>query len=384
MSIMGVTFHIVSVLLLSPILVISSSIYAATKTTNDTQLTAKITLGRYLFNDNRLSKTGNRSCALCHASDLGWTNRFAKVPDINGNPTTLNTPSLLNSVMLSTFMQRQPHLTTLEDTIKLPLFSLHPPEMGMTHSLLLTRLAQANNVYQPLFQASFGDQTITTPKVIDALSQYVATITDTNTAYHAFINGDQTALNSQQQQGLALFTSPRLNCSQCHGGPLLNQPQDSDRLYYNTGLYGIKNNIGEYGYPQHEIGLRQFTQQKIDDGKFRIPSLINVMNTDPWGHDGSFNRLEAVIDSYAAGGRIITIGPNKGDGRRHPNKDQHLQGFTLTTTDKQALLAFFSSLNIRDMSKDPMHQTPFCQIIPLKTKRDLPDCIAPFPLQQQE
>jgi cytochrome c peroxidase len=64
---MGVTFHIVSVLLLSPILVISSSIYAATKTTNDTQLTAKITLGRYLFNDNRLSKTGNRSCALCHA-----------------------------------------------------------------------------------------------------------------------------------------------------------------------------------------------------------------------------------------------------------------------------------------------------------------------------
>lgn len=36
------------------------------------------------------------------------------------------------------------------------------------------------------------------------------------------------------------------------------------------------------------------------------------------------------------------------------------------------------------MSKDPMHQTPFCQIIPLKTKRDLPDCIAPFPLQQQE
>ncbi len=382
MSIMGVTFHTVSVLLLSPIFIMSSPIFAATTAITATQQTAKITLGRYLFNDNRLSKTGNRSCALCHAADLGWTNRFAKVPDINGYPTTLNTPSLLNSAMLSTFMQRQPHLTTLEDTIKLPLFSLHPPEMGMTDGLLLTRLQQADTLYKPLFQTSFNDGTITTAKVIDALSEYVATISDTDTAYQAFINGDKTALNSQQQQGLALFTSKRLSCSQCHGGQLLNQPQTSDTVYYNTGLYGIKNNLDKYSYPRHEVGLRQFTQQQTDDGKFRIPSLINVINTGPWGHDGSFNRLEAVIDSYAAGGRIITIGPNKGDGRRHPNKDQRLQGFTLTTTEKQALLAFFSSLSTRDMSKETAHQTPFCQIIPLKNKQDLPTCIAAFPLQQ--
>ncbi|OBU29367.1 cytochrome-c peroxidase [Photobacterium kishitanii] len=379
---MRVIFHTVSVLLLSPMLIISPAVYAATKTTNEIQQAAKITLGRYLFNDNRLSKTGNRSCALCHAPDLGWTNRFAKVPDINNSPTTLNTPSLLNSAQLTTFMQRQPNLTTLTDTIKLPLFSLHPPEMGMTDALLLTRLQQADTLYQPLFKASFGDNTLSTPKVIDALSNYVATIRDTNTAYQAFIDGDKTALNEQQQQGLALFTSQRLNCSQCHAGPLLNQPKASKTVYYNTGLYGITNNSDEYGYPQHEVGLRQFTQQKNDDGKFRIPSLINVINTGPWGHDGSFNRLEAVLDSYAAGGRIITVGPNKGDGRKHPNKDQRLQGFTLTTTEKQALLAFFSSLNTRDMSKDPAHQSPFCQIIPLKTKQDPPNCITAFPLQQ--
>nr|WP_305809778.1 cytochrome-c peroxidase [Photobacterium kishitanii] len=78
-------------------LIISPAVYAATKTTNEIQQAAKITLGRYLFNDNRLSKTGNRSCALCHAPDLGWTNRFAKVPDINGNPTTLNTPRFLTA-----------------------------------------------------------------------------------------------------------------------------------------------------------------------------------------------------------------------------------------------------------------------------------------------
>lgn len=379
---MGVTFHTVPMLLLSLLFVLSSPLYAAQKTIDDTRLTATQILGRYLFNDNRLSKTGNRSCALCHAPDLGWTNRFAKVPDINGNPTTLNTPSLLNSVMLTTFMQRQPHLTTLEETIKLPLFSLHPPEMGMTNALLLTRLQQVKTLYEPLFRASFGDSRITTTKVLIALSQYVATITDTNTAYHAFINGDKTALNAQQQQGLALFTSQRLSCSQCHNGPLLNQPQTNDEPYFNTGLYGIKNKAGIYNYPSQEMGLRHFTQQPFDDGKFRIPSLINVTNTGPWGHDGSFHHLEAVIDSYAAGGRVITIGPNTGDGRLHPNKDPRLQGFTLTTAEKKALLAFFSSLNTRDMSNDPKHQNPFCQIVPLKTKQDLPNCIAPFPLKK--
>ncbi|WP_408900086.1 cytochrome-c peroxidase [Photobacterium piscicola] len=379
---MGVTFHTVPMLLLSLLLVLSSPLYAAQKIIDDTRLTATQTLGRYLFNDNRLSKTGNRSCALCHAPDLGWTNRFAKVPDIHGNPTTLNTPSLLNSVMLTTFMQRQPYLTTLEDAITLPLFSLHPPEMGMTDALLLTRLQQASALYKPLFKASFGDSRITTTRVLTALSHYVATISDTNTAYKAFLDGDNTALNDQQQQGLALFTSQRLNCFQCHSGSLLNQPLIHNSLYYNTGLYGIKNNAGDYGYPQHEMGLRYFTQQTFDDGKFRIPSLINVTNTGPWGHDGSFHHLGAVLDSYAAGGRVITIGPNKGDGRQHPNKDPHLQGFTLTTTEKQALLAFFSSLNTRDMSHDFAHQSPFCQIVPLKTKQDLPNCIAPFPLQK--
>ncbi|PSU29364.1 cytochrome-c peroxidase [Photobacterium aquimaris] len=379
---MTVTYRIIAVLFLTPLIALTSTLYAATMTQNDRQDVAKVTLGKYLFNDNRLSKTGNRSCALCHAPDLGWTNRFAKVPDINNNPTTLNTPSLLNSALLTAFMQRQPNLTTLSDTIKLPLFSLHPPEMGMTDALLLKRLQQANTLYQPLFKASFGDSTISTARVINALSRYVMTIVDTDTAYHAFIKGDKTALNSQQQQGLILFNSQRLGCSQCHAGPLLNQPPATNNHYYNTGLYGIKNNLEEYGYPTHETGLRQFTQQKMDDGKFRIPSLINVNNTGPWGHDGSFNQLEAVLDSYAAGGRVITVGPNKGDGRQHLSKDPRLQGFKLTPAEKQALLAFFVSLSTRDMSKDPAHQSPFCQIIPLKTKQDPPNCITAFPLQQ--
>ncbi|SMY15637.1 cytochrome-c peroxidase [Photobacterium aquimaris] len=379
---MTVTYRTIAVLFFTPLVALTSTLYAATIPQNEKRDAAKVTLGKYLFNDNRLSKTGNRSCALCHAPDLGWTNRFAKVPDINNNSTTLNTPSLLNSVQLTAFMQRQPNLTTLTDTIKLPLFSLHPPEMGMTDTLLLKRLQQANTLYQPLFEASFGDSTITTARVISALSRYVATIIDTDTAYHAFIKGDKTALNSQQQQGLTLFRSQRLGCSQCHAGSLLNQPSATTNLYYNTGLYGIKNTGEEYGYPADETGLRQFTLQKIDDGKFRIPSLINVNNTGPWGHDGSFHRLEAVLDSYAAGGRIITVGPNKGDGRKHLSKDPRLQGFRLTPDEKQALIAFFASLSTRDMSKDPAHQSPFCQIIPLKTKQDPPNCITAFQLQQ--
>ncbi|MGL4601111.1 MAG: cytochrome c peroxidase, partial [Plesiomonas sp.] len=44
-------------------------------------LSAEEELGRYLFNDVRLSFLGNRSCAVCHSPDLGWTNRFSRTPD---------------------------------------------------------------------------------------------------------------------------------------------------------------------------------------------------------------------------------------------------------------------------------------------------------------
>lgn len=340
-------------------------------------LANKVELGRYLFNDVRLSKFGNRSCGLCHSPDHGWTNSFSRSIDINDQTGTLNTPSLLNAGKYSIYMQRSVGLNDLKTTIMLPLFSQQPKEMGMTEELLLERLNGSKEIYGPLFEQSFSSEKVTTDRVLTALSAYVNTIQSIDTAYQRYRDGDLQALTMEQKKGMRLFNSDSLKCSQCHGGELLNQPNEGES-FANTGLYGLRISEGEYMYPPQEAGLEKFTGNKGDNGKFRIPSLINVINTGPWGHDGSFKYLETVIDAYSSGGRITKFGPNTGDGRLHPNKDERIQGFSMTEEQKRQLLSFLSALTVPESAFSSGYQSPFCSLVPLMNKPDAKNCLPPF------
>ena len=174
------------------------------------------------------------------------------------------------------------------------------------------------------------------------------------------------------------FFSERLKCSQCHGGNLMNQPKDRQTKFANVGLYGIKHSDGQITYPSDEIGLESQSGKRADNGRFRIPSLINVVKTGPWGHDGSFQSLGAVIDSYAAGGRVILKGNHIGDGRVHPSKDVKITGFSISPTEKDALIAFLSALSVSDASVPVNKQSPFCSLVQLKNRPDHMGCIHPF------
>ena len=48
-------------------------------------------------------------------------------------------------------------------------------------------------------------------------------------------------------------------------------------------------------------------------------------------HDGSIPTLDAAVDHYANGGRVIADGPLAGDGRANPYKDPLISGIELTT-----------------------------------------------------
>ena len=52
-------------------------------------------------------------------------------------------------------------------------------------------------------------------------------------------------------------------------------------------------NIGTAGT---DVGLYKVTHADADSGKFKTPSLRDVMYTAPWMHDGSLKHIEAVID----------------------------------------------------------------------------------------
>jgi cytochrome c peroxidase len=110
-------------------------------------------------------------------------------------------------------------------------------------------------------------------------------------------------------------------------------------VFHNTGLYNVD---GSGRYP--DAGLESHTGRATDMGAFRAPTLRNVAVTAPYMHDGSVATLEAVIDFYNAGGRLIDAGPFAGDGRVNPYKREQIRALDLSEQDKADLVAFLESL----------------------------------------
>ena len=156
--------------------------------------------------------------------------------------------------------------------------------------------------------------------ISQALAGYVRSISSGDSPFDRFINGNRTALSPLQQEGFQLFRS-RANCTSCHVGPTF-----TDEQFHNTGV------AWRDGQFQDE-GRAAVTRNPRDRGAFKTPTLREVARTAPYMHDGSFRRLEDVVDFYSKGGR-----PN-------PNLDPEMHLLPLTTDERRALIAFLRSLS---------------------------------------
>ncbi|MEO1256519.1 MAG: cytochrome c peroxidase, partial [Bacteroidota bacterium] len=63
----------------------------------------QILLGKRLFNDVRLSTSGNLACATCHQPGNGYQDGARKGIDKNGNPLLRNTPTIINAIYQKKF-----------------------------------------------------------------------------------------------------------------------------------------------------------------------------------------------------------------------------------------------------------------------------------------
>jgi cytochrome c peroxidase len=69
-------------------------------------------------------------------------------------------------------------------------------------------------------------------EIARALASYVRSILSGNSPFDRFVNGDRSALSSEQQLGLQVFRC-KLNCIACHVGPNF-----TDESLHNTGVSG--------------------------------------------------------------------------------------------------------------------------------------------------
>ncbi len=325
----------------------------------------KVELGRRLFYDPRLSAGGNRSCASCHQQERAFTDAKALSEGGTGHLTHRNAPGLANSAWNATYNWAAPAVVTLERQMEIPLFGDDPIEMGVNdgnRQQILERL-RAEPLYPPLFQEAFADQAqpLNMASVIKAIATFQRSIVSVDSRYDRYLQG-KVALSAAEQRGMTLFFGERAECHHCHGSFNFNDQvvHAKSRVvqtpFHNTGLYDID---GAGGFPFPNRGLYESTGNPQDMGAFRAPSLRNVAVTGPYMHDGSIATLEQVIDVYAAGGRVIENGPNRGDGRLNPYKSGLIARIDLSPQEKQDLLAFLKSLTDESLLKDPRFSDPW-------------------------
>ena len=326
---------------------------------------AKVVLGRWLFYDRRLSFNDSVSCGDCHQQQAGFADPRRLSVGATGEETRRNAMTLTNVAYNGRYMWANPAVKTLETQMLIPLLGDHPVEMGLhkDESGTLGRL-RADARYGPLFIAAFpaDDEPVRVVNAVKAISTFVRTLVSYNSPFDHSLAGDGDAISAAAQRGFALFRSDRLGCANCHDGLNFRMTpghrtaaSDDSVAYHNTGLYNLEGGA----YPARDRGVFDVTGEPADMGRFKAPTLRNIAVTAPYMHDGSIGSLEAVLDHYARGGRLIPDGPDAGDGRLSPMKSRFITGFAISLQEKREVIAFLESLTDTAFLTDPRLANPF-------------------------
>ncbi len=294
---------------------------------------AKVSLGRYLFYDKRLSANGTQSCATCHRQELAFTDGRATSLGSTGQQHPRSAMSLVNVAYNATLTWANPAMHSLEQQALVPMFSDHPVELGLRgRENDVIAMLRADHVYRDLFPQAFPGPApaVTIGNVTRALAAFERTIISARSPYDRFhVSGDPSAISESAKRGETVFFSdPVAGCFRCHSGVNF-----TDGLYHNTALYSP--------YPASNPG--------VNGGKFKTPSLRNVAVTAPYMHDGSIGTLEEVLDHYSAGGRA----------HQNPGRDPLMHKFQFTPQNRIDLLAFLRSLTDEDLLHDPRFSNPW-------------------------
>ena len=320
------------------------------------------TLGRVLFYDRQLSLNNSVSCASCHKQALAFADNVAQSKGFDNKLTSRNSMPIQNLggffFVGGVFNDLRDSLFTNGDVFfgsqtlfwdgrendvnKMVLRPIvNHVEMGISDLDKLAAKLQNVPYYKELFLKAFGSEEVTTERISAGLSSFILTIGSQNTRFDKFLRG-QIQLSAQELNGQQLFIQT-YECNECHqvGNP------------HGYVLAGTFANIG-LDPVYDDGGVEHATGNPNDAGKFKIPSLRNVLLTAPYMHDGRFETLEDVFEHYSSG-----IDD-------HPNLDHRLRDNTgspiamnISTQDKRSIVAFLGTLTDQDMLSDPKFSNPF-------------------------
>ena len=308
----------------------------------------KVELGKKLFWDGRLSGNGTFGCVVCHQPDLGWGTGGPISFGYPGTRHWRNSQTILNSAYYNKLFW-EGNVTSLE--AQAPAAAGGAVAGNGDGSMMEMRLRFVPE-YVEAFREVFGVEMPHISLAWDAIAAFQRTIvTDASKVpFDRWLAGDTAAMDEAAERGYKLFNG-KAGCLTCHNGALA-----SDERYYALGvpaavefsedpvyqiplrweLYqkGMREEVYRAG--GGDMGLYHKTKRPDDIGKFRTPSLRELVWTAPYMHNGGFETLEEVVDFYDAGG---------GEAQ---NKTPLLAPLGLTDEEKSDLVAFLKALSMEE------------------------------------
>lgn len=284
-------------------------------------------LGAELFEERRLSGSGQIACVSCHNRELGFGDGLKTAFGHDRKRGNRNSPSLFTAGLISPLMW-DGRSASLEDQAHNPI--TNPIEMAGDIKRI-ERWINRDPGYREKFGDIFGPERIDFARIAAALAAFQRTLRPPPTRWDAVMTQGGKLLDDQQMLGLHLFRT-KARCANCHFGPLL-----SDQQFHSLS-------ISFYDRKLEDVGRYAVTHDPRDVGAFRTPSLRAVRRTGPYMHNGIFPELRGLVNLYAAGGGKDRQKQSATTKAPPPLRDPLLRTLDLTSEERDALVAFLMIL----------------------------------------
>ena len=246
----------------------------------------KITLGKMLYFEPRLSKSALISCNWCHNVALGGTDFQPTGTGHAWQHGTRNDPTTFNAVYnFAQFWDGR--AKDLAEQAKGPI--ANPIEMGNTHEIAISNL-KTMPAYVEAFKKAFPEDKdpVSIDNVAKAIEAFEATLITPDSKFDKYLKGDTNALSNIELAGLKSFLDN--GCNSCHSGVILGGSSfDKFGVIEMPADEIINNDLGRYNV----------TKREGDRYVFKVPMLRNIELTAPYFHSGKVWKLSDAVKVMA-------------------------------------------------------------------------------------
>jgi len=238
-----------------------------------------VELGKKLYFDPRLSKSGFISCNSCHNLSMGGSDNLPTSIGDHWQQGPINAPTVLNS-SLNVAQFWDGRAADLQAQAGGPI--ANPGEMAFTHTLAIG-VIESIPAYVREFKQVFGEDKIAIGMVTQAIAEFEKTLVTPNSRFDQWLLGRKDALTAQELAGYKLFKES--GCVACHNGEAVG-----GNSFQKMGV------VAPYNANSPAEGRSAVTGKDADRFNFKVPTLRNVELTYPYFHDGAANTLGEAVD----------------------------------------------------------------------------------------